>query len=146
MRKAGSSTPKGDCVVWCEKCQRGTPARTVLKPRQQHFYGCRGVPSDWRWVRWRPWPTRCWWALSPTCLSSGRASTPFLISQTPFPTIALPIDTAKALEEVQQALAIAHGIEFSKSQVIAYLCHYHRKREQAAQQAAQAEHQTDEPG
>lgn len=47
-------------------------------------------------------------------------------------TVVLPIDTAKALEEVQQALALVHGVEFSKSQVIAYLCHYHRTREKAA--------------
>lgn len=61
-------------------------------------------------------------------------------------TVALPLDTAKALEEVQQFLAALHGVEFSKSQAIAYLCHYHRKREQAAQQAAPAEHKTEEPG
>lgn len=41
---------KGDCVVWCETCQRSTPTRTESLPRKQHFYGCRGVPSDWRRV------------------------------------------------------------------------------------------------
>lgn len=64
-------------------------------------------------------------------------------------TVALPLDTAKALDDIQKFLAAQHGIEFSKSQVIAYLCHYHCTREKAAAQQAQrdeAAYQTEEGG